>query len=221
MKRFTALSALMAKYTHADVKVDRTGLIVVVIAVAIVSLSFLLPSGGNNSGPGTQSATAKAATPQPSATKAATPQSSTTKAAIPQAGELQLQFREGVVERKGVLRNMVAIKNTTNINYATVAWSCDLYDDEGYKIGAGTVLMHGVYKNAITVDTQYFYSNDTKYPGAIKCRLSHVEEQSVENERLYRRGPQQHSVRLRDIDDPRWWDDRQAVNGRAVARQPN
>jgi hypothetical protein len=80
---------------------------------------------------------------------------------------------------------MVTTRNTTNTNYATVAWNCEFRDREGYKVGGGVALLHMLPKGAVTFDAQSFYNNANNAHVSIKCTLIDAEPLSAENQRLY------------------------------------
>jgi hypothetical protein len=124
-------------------------------------------------------------------------------------GELQIQFQRWSAEGGGLLRALVSMKNNTDTDYATVAWSCVFRDKDDYKTGEGAAVFHGVPKNAIAVDTLSFYSNSTAEI-TVKCELAGTEERSRENERLYRYGPQRANV---PITGSQFWSDKAKPNG--------
>jgi hypothetical protein len=100
-------------------------------------------------------------------------------------GSLELQFqRWGYFDRETV-ETLVSVKNTTDKDYATVTWSCRLWDKTGHLVGRDVpVSFNIVPKQAVQSDTQYLYAAGGMFH-QVACKLVHKEERSHENERLY------------------------------------
>jgi hypothetical protein len=131
-----------------------------------------------------------------------------------QAGDLRIQFQTWIVQGQ-LFSAAVSVKNTTNIDFATVTWSCEFRDREGYKTGGGVALLHMVPKNSIAyVARQPFYNNGNARV-SIKCELLNTEELSRENARLYRAQPgQNHPANA--FSESGIWSDKAEVNGIAL-----
>jgi hypothetical protein len=115
------------------------------------------------------------------------------------AGTLEIEFQRWSLATSGVLQALVAMKNTTGADYATVTWSCE-FREGGYKTGEGVAVFHAVPKNSIALDTLSFYNNSRTADVTIKCELAGTEKRSRENERLYRYGPQRRNVPANSTD---------------------
>jgi hypothetical protein len=98
-------------------------------------------------------------------------------------GDLQIQFRRWGIQ-SGLLSGVVMMKNLTDIDFATVSWACEFYE-EGYKVGVGHAVFHVVPKKTVAMANMSFYSNSRTADVDIKCQLSGIEKRTRENERLY------------------------------------
>ena len=121
-------------------------------------------------------------------------------------GDLRIQFQTWVSQGT-TLQAMVSIKNSTNNHYARVGFNCEFRDQQGYKVGGGTALFYMVPKNAVTVDTQYFYNNGNARFSSIKCELLGAEPLTTENQRLYRPSSKQASMPIPTTATRFWSDD--------------
>jgi hypothetical protein len=107
----------------------------------------------------------------------------------------------------GMLESAVSMKNTSDTNYASVSWSCEFRDREGYKTGGGVSVFYMVPKHAVAADSQSFYNNGTARV-SIKCALISAEPLTAENQRLYRPSSQGGSASLNNVPAMWWRDDR-------------
>jgi hypothetical protein len=84
---------------------------------------------------------------------------------------LQIQFQGGAKYGQ-VLQEAVSMRNTSDIDYATVAWDCSFYDPEGYKTSGGAAIFHYVRKQSVTFDSLPFSANGPVNKLIIKCDWS-------------------------------------------------
>jgi hypothetical protein len=111
---------------------------------------------------------------------------------------------------------MVGVKNTTDKDYATMTWSCDLRNN-GQLVGRNVpVSFNQVPKQAIRIDTQYLYGVTGMFNQAI-CQLVSKEELSFDNERLFRPGPRADVMHLSDHS---LWKESGAPNGKWPVEAP-
>jgi hypothetical protein len=104
----------------------------------------------------------------------------------PHNAAMQIQFQYISVDpRTATAVSPIVIKNTTGMNFASVTWSCQFKDRDGYRTGGGNIVVHYVVNNKLTQDAAYLYQNGNVQV-TIDC--ADTEVLSRDNERLYQVG---------------------------------
>ena len=101
-----------------------------------------------------------------------------------ETGEMQIQFK-GVSVGDSVLNAVVAMKNFTDTDYATITWSCEFHQ-AGYKVSVGLAVFRTVSNNTMVEDRFIFSSDDAHYNPeyiSVRCKLADTEKRTQRNER--------------------------------------
>lgn len=132
------------------------------------------------------------------------------------AGDLEIQLLRGSLE-DGSIETLVAVKNSTDTDFASMTWTCEFQDGDRRKVGGGPALFNIVPKGTVTADTLSFYSTATDINAlTVSCTLESVEPRSRDNERSYRGTATQAIVPIAQAAGSDLWHDNARPNGVAT-----
>ncbi|MGY4283623.1 hypothetical protein ACVWXO_002843 [Bradyrhizobium sp. LM2.7] len=124
--------------------------------------------------------------------------------AFAQAADFEIQFGRGALSGHGIYQGMVTMRNNTDKDYASVAWSCR-FDRDGYKVGESMAVFNNVHSDSIAFESMVFAVNSNDVYFSVNCTFAGVEEMTRDNARLYRNGRSRGDMRADHPEYAHFW----------------